>query len=219
MKSLIVSVLILVLLLDPVNLFCQTNRLDIGIEGGPSVIFINGSCDHLNPGIGFSAGPFIQYNFRKFFSIRADFSFERKGERDINSHGEISRINYNYLISQIFGRMTFGKKINFFFQTGLFSGYLLRGYTVNNAWPKELGRTYETTQFFNRFDWGLSTGIGMNIPLWQRFLVSVEVRYNLGLYQIVKDDISQESHWYEKTNSVNFLVGVAYRFSQRKNKE
>jgi len=213
--------------LDPANLFCQANRIDIGIEGGPGVIFLRNICEDPNTGMGFSAGTFFQYNFPKIFSVRADLTFERKGQRYSRTLGNssstfrevVTHDNYDYLVFQAFGQLFLGKKPRFFFQCGPYAAYLLKSFTVDKSSREADNRTYTRDQFFKKFDWGFSTGLGIKVPLWQNFLVSCEARYNLGMFQIVKDDISRERNWSEKTNSVNFLIGVTYRLCQRKSKE
>ncbi|OFY87283.1 MAG: hypothetical protein A3F72_17450 [Bacteroidetes bacterium RIFCSPLOWO2_12_FULL_35_15] len=53
-------------LLLAVIVFGQQNKIDIGIEGSPSLIFLRGNDiikKYHKPAIGFSSGLFFQYNF------------------------------------------------------------------------------------------------------------------------------------------------------------
>ena len=120
---------------------------------------------------------------------------------------------------RLLGNYSLVKKTGFSFSVVPMLHIFLKSFTVNKSSREADNRTYTRNQFFKKFDWGFCTGLGIKVPLWQNFVMSCEARYNLGMFQIVKDDISQERNWHEKTNSVNFLIGVTYRLCQRKSKE
>ena len=161
-----------------------------------------------NPGVGFSAGIFIQYNLKKIFSLKLAPSFERKGEWDAN------HLNLNYIVVPLLFSAEIGSKTKGFVDVGPYCGYLMEAYTTADYY--EGHKNY--MEYLNRFDAGISAGLGVNIPIEQMFSISIELRNNIGLYQIVTKEQSEEYHWYWHTYSTNLLFSVAYNFSKRKSK-
>jgi len=217
--------------------FCGLTQMDAqeytfetGFEGGPSVTFISNKYQrfsHIRPGIGFSAGSFIQLNLKNIVSLRTGFSFERKGEAFYKHIGNIYQDygtvvvhnNYDYLIFNLLCRLGFGKQFGFFLQTGPFLGYLLHSRQVEGSNADFSGETYDRTDFFHRFDIGLASGIGIHYRILSALRLSLEFRYNMGFFQIVKEPYCSESDWYEKTNSINALLGLTYCFGHKKGKK
>lgn len=203
----------------------QTNKFDIGVEGSPSLIFLRGNdiIDNLHkPTIGFSGGLFFQYNFKKVVSLRTNIAFERKGsvltyEITTNSNGNsfekvTTNTNFDYLILPILVRATFGKRVQFFVNAGPYFGYLIKQTFVTKG-DNIPTTTNDNTSLNKRFDTGISTGLGLSVPIKTKFLFSFEVRNNLGLYNVRA--VSVVNNGTTKTNSTNFLLGFAYKLGQR----
>jgi len=202
----------------------QTNKFDVGVEGSPSLIFLRGNdiIDNLHkPTIGFSGGLFFQYNFKKVVSLRTNIAFERKGSvlssqtTDINGDplGEITtNTNFDYLTLPILVRATFGKKVQFFVNAGPYFGYLIKQIFVSKG-DNIPTTTSDNTSLDKRFDTGISTGLGLSIPIKTKFAFSFEVRNNLGLYNVSAVPVANNGTI--KTNSTNFLLGFTYKLGQR----
>ena len=202
----------------------QTNKFDVGAEGGPSLIFLRGNNlidKNHKPAMGFSGGLFFQYNFKKVVSLRTSIAFERKGSvfteqsTDINGNplGEINtNTNFDYLTFPILLRATFGKKVQYFINAGPYFGYLIKQTSVSkgNNIPTT---TIDNTLLDKRFDLGISAGLGLSLPIKTKFAFSFEARNNLGLYNI--SDIPVVNNEALKTNSTNFLLGFTYKLGQR----
>lgn len=202
----------------------QTNKFDIGVEGGPSLISLRGNTiiDQFHASTaGFSGGFSFQYNFQKVISLRTNIAFERKGSVltspvvDIlgNSLGEASTYsNFEYLTLPILVRATFGKKIQFFVNAGPYFGYLIQQNFVTKG--KNLPTTKsEDKSIVKQFDTGISTGVGISVPIKTKFAFSFEVRNNLGLYNVSSRPVINSGTI--KTNSTNFLFGFTYKLGQR----
>ena len=208
-------------------LYGQNNKFDIGLEMGPSLKSLRGNdfLDNNNElSFGFSCGLAFQYNFTKLVSIRTNLTFERKGltnksqATDItgNSIGELTfHSNFDYLTIPILGRLTFGKKINFFVNAGPYIGYLIKQTDLTEAFGEFPKTETDNTDNFNRIDFGLTTGLGVVLPINDRLLFTIEIRNNLGFYNIsslpVVNDVTI------KTNSTNLLIGISYRFENKIN--
>lgn len=186
----------------------QNTRFTAGIEGGPSLICLKEPYQKYfeNPGIGFSAGIFIQYNAKKIFSLKLAPAFERKGQWDVN------HFNLNYFVFPLLFRGEIGSKTNGFIDVGPYCGYLMEAYITTDY---NKGH-YNYIKYLNRFDAGISAGLGVNIPIEQKFSISVELRNNFGLYQIVEREESVEHNYEWKTYSTNLLISFSYNFSKRK---
>jgi len=204
--------------------FGQTNKFDIGVEGSPSLIFLLGN-DIIKqwhkPTIGFSGGLFFQFNFKKIVSLRTNIAYERKGSivtlqtTDINGNslGEVTtHTNFDYLTFPVLVRATFGKKVKFFVNAGPYFGYLIKQTFVNKGdnIPKT---TIDNTFRDKRFDTGISTGLGLSVPIKTKFAFSFEVRNNLGLYNVSAVPVANNGTI--KTNSTNYLLGFTYKLGQR----
>lgn len=202
----------------------QTNRFDLGIEGSPSLTFLRGNDfidNNHKPTIGFSGGLFFQFNFKNVISLRTNIAYERKGSvltsqaTDINGNslGEITtHTNFDYLTFPILIRATFGKKIKYFANVGPYFGYLIKQ-TFASEGDNIPTTTSDNTSLDKRFDTGISTGIGLSVPIKTKFAVSFEIRNNLGLYNVSAVPIANNGSI--KTNSTNFLFGFTYKLGQR----
>jgi hypothetical protein len=189
----------------------QNTRFSAGIEAGPGLICLKEPYQNYfeNPGVGFSAGIFIQYNAKKIFSLKLAPGFERKGEWDVN------HVNLNYLVVPLLFRAEIGSKTKGFLNVGPYCGYLTDAYLTADYY--EGHKNY--MEYLNRFDAGISAGFGINIPIEQIFSISVELRNNFGLYQIVKSEESEERNWEWKTYSSNLIISFSYDFCKRKARE
>lgn len=202
------------------TVFGQQNRLDIGVEGSPSITSIRGIDilrEFYHPTLGYSGGLSFQYNFTKKVSFRVEGLFERKGSvlKEIftdeygNYTPDIKAYSYyKYLVFPFLFRAEFGNTRKLFLHGGYFLGYLLnettvfKGNIMNN-------KTYDDTKNFKRIDNGFTSGIGALIPIKNNFSISCEIRNNLGLYDISALPIINKGSI--KTNSTNLIFSIAYK--------
>lgn len=220
-KSLFFGLLILTV---GATTYGQTNKFDIGVEGGPSLIFLRGNDfidNNHKPTIGFSGGLFFQFNFKKVVSLRTNIAFERKGSiltsqtSDMfgNPLGEITtNTNFDYLALPILVRATFGKKVQYFVNAGPYFGYLIKQTFVSKG-DNIPTSTSDNTSLDKRFDTGISIGLGLSVPIKSKFAFSFELRNNLGLYNVSAGWGGNNGT--VKTNSTNFLLGFTYKLGQR----
>ena len=210
------------------TIFGQQNKLDIGLVGSPSMIFLRGN-DYIKeshkPKVGFSGGLSLQYNYPNTFSLRTDIQFERKGSvvpgafTDIvgNVVGEDKpiHVNFNYLTVPILLRATFGKKTKCFVNAGTFLGYLIKQtfvYPAGTILPDGSDRE-DNTKNDKRLDFGATAGLGLSIPIKDKFLIAFEIRDNLGLYNVSAVPIDNDGTI--KTNSTNLLISFSYKLGSR----
>ena len=210
---LFLSIPILFLFCNQLN--AQTNKFEIGVEVSPSFTFLKGR-DFIekfyNGTLGYSGGISFQYNFGKKVALRSNISYERKGGAHYggltDNYGasiENSSLNYNfdYLTLPILVRFSFGNKVKYFINGGPYLGYLLSQTFVIKG-DNYKTNTIENTSSYNSLDAGISLGTGLQYPINEKLYFSSEIRGNLGLLSTLpKVDT--------KVNSVNLLLGIAYK--------
>ena len=201
--------------------FSQDYMFEIGAQAGPNITamqFENELLqDNTQPKIAALGGLFFQYNLNTIFSLRVDPSFERleykyKDRTYTDQYGNTdgpykTKINLDYITVPVLFKASIGNKINGFVNAGPSFNFLLQ-----SKWTSEMPeRTFKqlTTTQYNTFNLGLTTGLGVAIPLKETIALSFEVRNNLGLTNINKND---DSDYAIKTNSTSLLVGIAYKF-------
>lgn len=198
----------------------QKNKFEIGLEGGPSLIRLFGN-SYLNSSqkldLGFAVGLGFQYNINPFFSLRTQLGFERKGSKMnidlIDNFGNLisqgtTHYQINYLNIPILGRANFGQKIKFFVQLGPYFGVKLgEAFVTKNS--QGFQGAFHDNSTLKKIDLGFTTGLGLSIPIKEKFAVSIEARNNLGLFNISNNSGNNQI----KTNTSNLLAGFSYRFN------
>ncbi|HRG38542.1 MAG TPA: porin family protein [Bacteroidia bacterium] len=195
--------------------------MNIGIEGGPSAIKFTGNeiaKEYQQFDVGYSAGLSFQYNFKHILALRSGVALERKGAaiRDVvftdnNANKLYSadfHYHYDYMVVPVLLRASFGKKVNVFINAGPYVSYLLQARGTYKD-PNEGKVKSDFTNQIKKLDWGASAGLGASIPIKEKLIASIEVRNNLGLYNI--SDLPVYNDGSIKTFSSNLLVGLAYK--------
>lgn len=165
-----------------------------GISGGTMISSLTGkdfSASDL-PKIGFTAGFFYEYEFKRNFSLLFEPAFEQKGatytfyprfdtQVDVNNR-------LNYFTLPVMAKINFPGKINYYLTTGLSLSYLadftteIHAYTGGYELPFEPFFPYT----YKRIDAGASAGFGI---MWKE--IFLDFRYIHGLRNIYEseDDI------------------------------
>lgn len=120
-----------------------------------------------------------------------------------------THIRYHYLTVPAMVQMTLGRNVQFFVRTGISGGFLLRQTFVTESFDDQPKSTFNNTDNNNRFDIGLSTGIGGKVPLSERFSFHVELRDHWGLSNISKAPVINDGT--VKPHSITLLLGLTYR--------
>ena len=198
------------------------NKVDIGIEAGPSLIFLRGNkiVYNYSKGIGFAGGPSFQYNFGNHLALKTNLFIERKGAIAkgfttaddypflIGGNGVTLHEHYDYLTLPILVHASLGKTVRFFLNTGPYFGFLLKQHNKLEG-PDIMEVKWNNTDKWKRLDMGLVLGLGCYIPLTEKLAFTFELRHNYGLYEI--NDFTFADGGSMKTNATNLLIGVAYR--------
>ena len=199
----------------------QESKHALGFEGGAGVSFLRGLEnieEYHNPTLCYAAGINYQYSFNESFSFFSALDYERKGsvvnatatDQSGEPVGEIvAHANYDYLVLPLLARFSFGKQLKMFMNAGPYVGYLLKVTSVTDENDIIPHTELDVTDESYKYDFGISAGLGMKIPIKNKISFNVEVRNNLGLVNTRSAPIEEE--WGAvKTNSTNLLLGVTY---------
>lgn len=222
MKSILTLFLITILY---VQAFSQEYAFEAGIQGGPNLSYFSYKSPFLQDArkptdIQFSGGLFFQYNISQHFSLRIDPTFDRKGYEykevtftdnsgnDIGSgklYGHLDYINIPVLF-----KASAGNNVKYFVNAGPSIGLLLSE-TFKYNYPDESGtQTTHNTNQYKRSDVGITSGLGIAMPISNVVALSVEVRNNFGLININKNPNSAIH-----SNTTSLLMGIAYKFGSK----
>lgn len=196
-------------------IFAQTKKFQIGLEGGPTLASFDGKDRFKNnhsTKVGYTVGLSLQYDISKVVSIRTGLGFERKGYKMrfynplIDAYSRNIIFHFDYLTAPLLARITFGNKVKFFANAGPYFACLL---SYNDSIDSYKYTTESWKQYYKRFDWGITGGIGGAYPLNNNLLLTLEARYNLGMYNINKEIYNTDFTTFNK--SASLLAGIAYK--------
>src|ERR1035438_7760574 len=172
------------LLLSTLSSSGQTSKFQTGVEGGPTYCFIWENKfpePHGDPILGGTLGVFFQYSLNNLFSVKTSLSYERKGYQydNIAFPGSTIFSYYDYLVMPVLIKINCLKNGLLFMNTGAYFGYMIH-HAEKYDHPTDLWDNWN----YNKFDCGLSFGVGSTIHVTRVIGISLEIRNNFGLYDI-----------------------------------
>jgi opacity protein-like surface antigen len=143
---------------------------------------------------GYTAGGFLEYKAFKNISFQTELNYQKKGDKEISTVEGIestTRREFNYLSVPVLIRGTIndpglGDKFELTFFAGPYAGYL----TSASSKLKSGGST-STEDIENeaeKYDMGAIFGCGVNYKLANGAAIVAELRYEMGLTQVDKQD-------------------------------
>jgi len=190
-----------------ISTYAQSSKFEWGAQLGAGFSELRDAPEPENSIIGGVLGLTFQYNMNRMFSIHSNIAVERKGTelpgsdwQCANCPHEGAAIQLDYVTVPVLARFNFGSKARFFANTGPYVGYL-----INYEWID------------TRFDYGWVTGLGGQMDITQKTVLSLEVRNSYGLAPITAGNSEFENGRYN--NSLNLLLGVAFRLGNQKTTE
>jgi hypothetical protein len=209
--------------------FSQDSKFEIGIQAGNSLVSMRHTGYSQYPyrfKSAFSAGLFVQYNINKYFSLRVEPGYEKKGydtsyDSTFIENGNPIKIlqefpitaNFNYITIPVLARASIGKKVKYFINAGPYVGFLMSQNIIYNYGVVNYDKyKYNTAHNYKTLDFGITTGLGMYIPMKNIFALSFEIRNNLGLMNISNPTYNSDIN---KTLAFNLLLGFSYRIGAK----
>jgi len=103
-------------------------------------------------------------------------------------------------------------KLRYFGNLGGYLGFLTKARNVLVGYEGQSKDDGLITEGNQNIDFGISGGLGLQYALNNRISLELEIRNNLGLYNISKLPIHNDGT--NKLNSTNLLIGVNYGFGE-----
>lgn len=189
---------------------------DLGLEGGPNASTLTGNSKQpIEPAIFSSAGFIFQYNCKNFLSFKTGLSYQRKGYQMKNitltdeNNMLIDQVRFSskmdYLTFPLLVKANFGEKVQFFVNAGPYIGYMIG---KSNEMKGDAYNHIKKGDFngINRWDFGITGGVGIAIPIRVYWVVTVELRNYTGLTDIIQSNFVKQY-----TNTTDLRIGVAYK--------
>lgn len=201
--------------------YAQTSRASFEVAGGPGYSFLPGSTSPPDK-IGFQIGLFSNIRINNMVSIHTGISFDRKGSKYSSTHlydfrnaeDDMLDLNYDYFTIPLVLRITFQKPFKFYINSGLYGACLHSNLLISNG-LYEGYICYNNTPFAPAYDFGLVNGIGVLLPLHQQVELTVELRNNRGLSNIVGNpDYIFGGEARVRTNLTTLIVGISIRLGK-----
>ncbi len=214
----------LILILLSFVAFSQS-KFQVGAESGVGIGFLYKNSYNIPSAefsgiVALSNGLNFQYNFNKTFSFKTGFYLDRKGYTYtaylVQNFGTPYEVRfyraYNYLSIPLLIKASTGKKTRFFINCGPSFDFITFGKHYGKVLYNKEKTEKKSTDLFgsNKFNIGLITGLGVEIPIKEKFSTSIEIRDNISF----KDIWSSSNN---KLNTVNLLLGFSYKFGKNKN--
>lgn len=208
----------------------QKKKLELGFMGGLNVSSFNDYRGNfqLTSLKSIIAGAELGYVLSDILSIRANISYETKGEQTAINLTDLfgnpiqgGNINYNlnYATLSLLTRGTFGNKIRFYAEGGPYLGYLISAQAVekfngtNNGTgtpvtpgKEDIKGSYKSTNI------GATAGVGATYPINDKLGIGLSIRRSFGLVPISKGEYLPTFFSNNlKTNSTAIQLGVNFK--------
>lgn len=210
--------------------FAQTTKLRFGVHAGVNYSGLRGytipdGYEFLydeSAAFGYIGGISINYQLKEKLSLLVELNYERKTQKADNTfeirfsfdqtpqlYNFTSKRHFDYLVLPILMNYHFKDKNSFFVNGGPFVGYLLKATLTSDLDVPELDTSdVDLSNDFKKLDYGLAVGLGKNFDIGAKNSIHIEIRNNLGLAKINKNDVWNGGHI--RTNSLNFRVGYLF---------
>lgn len=219
--------------------FGQSNY-NLGLSLGPNYTSFRGSdslLEKTNSDFGFSGGVFLEYKINKRFAVSSGLNFESKSiiykanfsdfylneqtYEYVNENWNIKTTNkYKYFTVPLLFKYSFGNTKTFFVKGGGFISFLQNHKKKTRA-VNDRGQVFEnysSNSSDNNFpladkvegDYGISFGFGKKFQLDKHNAISVELRDNLGLHNVLDGIMSYGQSGVIKTNTLNLIASWSF---------
>lgn len=199
------------------TVFAQDSKFIIGVEAAVirSHSWGEDIPDAYNPLYSISPGLNLEYLLNSNFSLKSGLSYERKGLTteftflDTN-FGPVGTMHYtahfDYLTIPTMVSYSTKGNLQFYINGGTYFGFLLS----NTNTFSEIGdfpeQTIDVKEDTKTFDFGLSFGCGLFLPIGERFAFDLGFRDNLGLI----DTFKPETDGKVRMNTIGMVVSLKY---------
>jgi opacity protein-like surface antigen len=203
----------------------QKYPMEYGFQSG-----LNLNSMHGNTGLkqsasvltGLSVGGHFKININRHFGLKAILAYDQYGwalrslvfaDNIGNAIGKSDvLIRLNYLNLPLLAEYSFGNKVKFNLDGGVFLGFLISNKIITKVTeslqPGQPAKTSSTSNNRKTTNFGLALGAGIQIPITNTIKLDFGVRDNLGLTNIDNSKIVNSSSI--KTNAFSIFTAVTF---------
>lgn len=210
------------------------SKLRVGVVAGPNSAMLWGEIPgngEINPAYGFLIGASANYQLNKSFSLNANLAYERKSvdyeaayvytyfdqnfQQQTVGYNSETRTNYNFISIPVTLRFQFGKSKSWFLNGGGFTAIKVGDKTKtkfsdqlaaqNN--PNRPTYNFGLADHFHKFDYGISFGFGKTFRLDAKNNLSVELKEDLGLSNLISDQNRNGVRGNIRTDVISLILG------------
>ncbi len=201
------------------TVFAQDSKFIIGVEAAAirTIPWGEDVTDAINPIYSVSPGFNLEYSLNSNFSLKSGLLYERKGfttEYLFYDNGYLEPIgtasytaHFDYLTIPTMVSYSTKGNVRFYVNGGTYFGFLLS----NTNTISEIGdfpeQTIDVKEDTKTFDFGLSFGCGLFMPIGERLAFDFGLRDNLGLI----DTFKPENDGKARMNTIGIVASLKYR--------
>ncbi len=200
------------------TVFAQDSKFIIGVEAAVNRTSLWGEdiYDAYNPLYSFSPGINLEYLVTPNFSIKIGLLYERKGfiaetiDTVIIGMPIVTRDfteTFDYLTLPILLSYSTKGTVRFYVNGGAYFGLLLSNNIILGAYEENPEEIFDSSDDAKNFDFGLSFGCGLAIPIGNRIAFDLGLRDNLGLLDHYKSEIHSKARF----NTLGLVFSLKYR--------
>ncbi len=228
MKTSKITLLLILVLTTGITLSSHA-QMFVGAKAGLNLTTFSGSDkpDDLKTLPGLNAGLFGTIPVNDMFAVQAEVNFEQKGSaakdatdqfNDYLVHTSDWKWVLNYITVPVLAKATLGETTQFNLYLGPYAGFLMSAKMKGTAEYEHQTNPEESytddvdddiKDSFKGFDYGVTMGVGVKIPLNRQISFTSDLRYNHGFAKLDSDG---ESKMYNST--IGISVGVAVNIAE-----
>lgn len=200
----------------------SSSSLQFGLTAGPALATIRGDLKPVygyksthTPKLDFYAGLVFSYSLNNNkLSLLAEPTFERRGsnaETYIWSYSGPEKLddvreNFNYVTLPLMARYYFDKQGKYFLNTGYTFAYMLDHHSIQLADELNPDRSRDASHQNPRLDFSIPVGVGYKMYNRKKEEFHIEVRHQLGLTNLNKDETNYVKSAFHRMTTLRFSV-------------
>ncbi|QSW87659.1 MULTISPECIES: porin family protein [Flavobacterium] len=192
--------------------FVNAQDVKFGIKGGLNISNFSGDTDGIETKsrYGFNLGGFVEIKFSEKIALQPEILYSTQGVKfenvgtDVNGTFRTGDINFNLAYINIPVMFKYYPAERFSVEAGPQIGFLTSAKTKTRLDGFNRTVTQDAKYLFESIDFGLNIGAGYYFTE----NLAVGARYNIGLANIVKTEVGDDSKLHNKV----FSLSVAYKF-------
>ena len=200
------------------TVFAQDSKFIIGVEAAAirTIPWGEDVTDAINPIYSMSPGINLEYLLNSNFSLKSGLLYERKGlateitllDTNYEPIGtQDHTAHFDYLTIPVMVSYSTKGTVRFYVNGGTYFGFLLSNTITLGEFGDYPEQTIDVKEDTKTFDFGLSFGCGLFLPIGERFAFDFGLRDNLGLI----DMFIPENDGKARMNTIGIVASLKYR--------